>query len=195
MRNGRIGGGLVIGGWALVVLGMAASWVVGSTIGNAIVMLALAVVGAGAAILAAAGPAPLQGRVVRIGLAFLAVGLIAVACSAVAAARLTYDALEDAPTVVLLLGGGLATAIGMLLTQVSLVRAGGLARKLGGMFFLGLAGIYLLQVIASVAQDVAPVKMVAIVLSVVAAAAFAIGCAAPGLLAALGARGVPAATR
>ena len=52
MRNGRIGGGLVLGGWALLAAGMALSWVAGSAVGGATMSAALAVVGSGAAVIA-----------------------------------------------------------------------------------------------------------------------------------------------
>jgi hypothetical protein len=190
MRNGRIGGGLMIGGWALFALGIVLSNIAGSVIGGATMTAAFAVAGSGAAVLAAGGPAPLRGRVVRLGLALLAVGLIAVAGSSIAAARLSYDPLEDLPTVVLLLGGGLVVAIGMLLTQLALVRAGGLARRLGILFFAGLGVVYAMQVVAAMVPDAGPVTLAAVALSFVGAAGFAIGCAGPGILALRTDRGV-----
>jgi len=183
VRNGRIGGGLVLGGWALLAAGMALSWVAGSAVGGATMSAALAVVGSGAAVIAIKGPAPLGGRLVRFWLGILAVGLFGIAGSAIAAARLTYDPLEDWPTIVLLLGGGLAALIGMLFTQLSLLVARGLARKLGALFFAGFAGIYLAQGLAAISQDVAPLRIVAGLLAIVAVAVFLVGCAGPGVLA------------
>lgn len=182
MRNGRIGGGLVIGGWALLAAGIALSWIAGSVVGGATTAIAEALIGFGALVLAITGTAPLGGRLVRVGLGILAVGLFGVAGSSIAAARLSYDPLEDLPTIVLLLGGGLATIIGMLLTQLALLVAGGLARKLSALFFAGLASIYLMQGLAAISQDGVPLRLVANLLTVVAAAAFLVGCAGPGLL-------------
>jgi hypothetical protein len=194
MRNGRIGGGLVLGGWALLAAGMALSWVAGSVVGGATMSASLAVIGSGAAVIAITGPAPFGGRLARLWLGILALGLFGVAGSAITAARLTYDPLEDMPTVVLLLGGGLATFIGMLLTQLSLLIARGLARKLGALFFAGFAGIYLAQGLAAVSQDLAPLRLAVGLLAVVAVAVFLVGCAGPGLLAFRGDR-APAVAR
>jgi len=194
MRNGRIGGGLVVGGWGLLAAGIALSYVAGSAVGGATMSAALAVIGSGAAVMAIKGPAPLGGRLVRLWLGILAVGLFGVAGSAITAARLTYDPLEDWPTIVLLLGGGLATLVGMLATQLALLFAGGLARKLGALFFAGFAGVYLAQGLAAIGQDVAPLRLVAGLLTVVVAAAFLVGCAGPGLLALRGDRAPAVAT-
>jgi hypothetical protein len=193
MRNGRIGGGLVIGGWALLAAGGALSYVAGSVVGGATMSAAVAVVGFGAAIIAITGPAPLTGRFVRLWLGILAIGLFGVAGSSIAAARLTNDPLEDWPTVVLLLGGGLATFVGMLLTQLSLLATRGLARKLGALFFAGFVGINatqgLAQGLAAASRDVEPLRLPLSLLAVVVVAVFLVGCAAPGLLAFRGDRG------
>ena len=186
MRYGRIGGGLVVGGWGLLVAGMALLWVAGSVVGGATMSASLAVVGCGAALLAIKGPAPLRGRAMRVGLGIMAAGLLGVTGSSIAAARLTYDPLEDMPTVVLLLGGGLLLFVGMLVTQLSLIRAGGLARRLGALFFVGLGGIYLMQGLAALSPDSVPLRLVAGALALVGGAAFLVGCAGPGLLACRG---------
>jgi len=188
MRNGRIGGGLVTGGWALFAAGIALSWVAGSFIGGLTISAGLALVGFGALALAITGPAPLGGRFVRVWLGILAVGLFGVAGSSIAAARLSYDPLEDWPTIILLLGGGLLTFVGMLLTQLALLVAGGLARKLGALFFVGFACIYLTQGLAAISPDASPLRLLAGLLSVVAGVAFVVGCAGPGLLALRGGR-------
>ncbi|HEY5433629.1 MAG TPA: hypothetical protein VIK13_00225 [Candidatus Limnocylindrales bacterium] len=188
MRYGRIGGGLVVGGWGLLVAGMALSWVAGSVVGGATMSASLAVVGCGAALLAIKGPAPLRGRAVRVGLGIMAAGLLGVAGSSIAAARLTYDPLEDMPTVVLLLGGGLLLFVGMLVTQLSLIRAGGLARRLGALFFAGLGGIYLMESLAALSPDSVPLQLITGALALVGGAGFLVGCAGPGLLALRGDR-------
>jgi len=74
--------------------------------GRAVVVASLGIVGAGILVLAMTGAPPLRGRVLRAGLGILAVGLVCLAGSSIAAARLAYDPLEDAPTVVLLFAGG-----------------------------------------------------------------------------------------
>ena len=183
-----IGGGLMIGGFVLVAFGAGISSLVGSVISGATMSLGMALIGVGALVLAIAGPAPLSGRFVRIGLDILAVGLLGVAGSSIAAARLSYDPLEDMPTVILLLGGGLAAIIGMLLTQLALLVAGGLARKLGVLFFAGLAGIYLMQSLAAISPEASPLRLVLVLSSVIAAAALLVGCAGPALLAFRGGR-------
>jgi hypothetical protein len=178
MRYGRIGGGLVIGGWGLLgagtALGFVAGWVGGAWMSAA----SLVVVGCGAALLAIKGPAPLRGRAVRVGLGIMAAGLLGVVGSWIAAARLTYDPLEDMPTVVLSLGGELLLCVGMLVTQLSLLRAGGLARRLGALFFAGLGGVCLMGSLAALSPDSVPLP-----LALVGGAAFLVGCAGPGLLA------------
>ena len=101
--------------------------------------VSFAVVGIGAAGLAVGPGQTVRGRVMRVGLGVVAAGLIAIAFSSVVAAGLTYDPLANAPVVILLFGGALATAIGMLVTEISLLRTAGLSRTSGILFFGGLA--------------------------------------------------------
>ena len=181
MRYGRIGGGLVIGGWALAVIGIGLSWVASSAVFGLVGTLAAVMIGSGAAVIAIAGVAPLRGLVVRVGLGLLAVGLTCLVGSAIVAARLTYEPFEDAPFIVLFVAGWLASSVGMLVTQLALIRAGGLARRLGVLFFAGLASTWLMGALAA-AMGSGPLQIVAAALAVLGATGFVIGCAAPGVL-------------
>jgi hypothetical protein len=181
MRYGRIGGALVIGGWGLVAASVPLSYGPVPGAGAVAVNVAAGIIAAGAALIAFAGPRPLDGRVVRLGLGILAIGLLGFTASSIAAARLTYDPLEDMPTVVLFLGGGLATVVGMLITQLALVRAGGLARRLAACFFGGFAGACLLGVLTSFFGS-GPLQLAAGALAVGALIAFMVGAAGPGIL-------------
>lgn len=183
MPYGRIGGGLVVGGWGLVAASIPLSYAPVQGVGGVTGSVAAVVIGIGLAVLAVKAPASAGSRSMRAGLGLLAVGLACLAGSTVAAARLTYDPLEDLPFLVLLAGGGLVTALGMLVTQVSLLVAGGLARRLGASFFVAIAAFYLLQGLAGMTQDSQPLQLLSIGLSLVAAAVFLVACAGPGLLA------------
>jgi hypothetical protein len=181
MRFGRIGGMLIVGGVALFVFGYALL-IVGAVVGNLVTGCAMALIGSGAAILCATGPAPLHGRVIRAGLGVLAVGLGSLLASSIVASTLTYDPLESWPVVVLGFGGFLALALGSLIAEASLLRAKGHARAVGlvlvaGPLFALLAGI----ISANVASDPL-VSAVTGGLVILGAAGFFLGCAGIGML-------------
>jgi hypothetical protein len=192
MDIGRTSGWLVIGGWALFAAGVALSNVAGSVVGGTVTSVSLAVAGAGAAGLAISNAPPLRGRVARVSLAILAAGLIAIACSSVVAAGLTYDPLENGPFVVLALGGALATTVGMLVTEISLLRTAGVSRTSGSLFFAGLAVLVIMSSIGGANADPGPLQIGARALALVGAIGFLIGCAGPGLLAVTGDHAAPA---
>jgi hypothetical protein len=193
MRLGRIGGVAVLLGWGLLAAGVALSNIAGSTVGGAVMRASFAMIGCGAASLAISGPPPLHGRGVRIGLGMLAVGLVSVALSSVAAARLTYDPLEDLPTVVLLLGGGLATFLGVFVTEVALLFVRGDARLVGSLFFLGLGLVLLMAALGDGAAGDGPLQLAGRVIGLVGAVTLAIWCVGPGVLAVRGDRRIGAA--
>src|SRR5450756_332175 len=87
MRFGRIGGLLIVGGVALLLIIVATGGPVG-TGGSAALSraLILGLVGCGVAVLAWAGPGLLRGRVVRIGLVILAAGLLGGSAASILAA-------------------------------------------------------------------------------------------------------------
>lgn len=94
--------------------------------------------GLGTGIIGLAGPAPLRGRIVRIGLCALALGLASIAVSSVISMTLTSDALEDRPSVILLLAGVLLVTIGTPVTFLSVLFVPGPPRRIGGLFLGGL---------------------------------------------------------
>jgi hypothetical protein len=155
MTLARIGGLSVIGGWALLVIAGALAVAGGSvglgsrSIGGVVMAASLVLIGAGGAVVAVAGPRPLDGRVLRIGLGILGIGILGLAGSSIAAARLAYDPMEDGPSVVLLLAGGLATWTGAPVTVLALLLAPGGPRAVGAAFVAGL----LLLVLAGVANE------------------------------------------
>ncbi len=189
MRFGRIGGMLIGGGVVLFVLGYALM-IVGAAVGSPLTGVATALIGSGAATLCAAGPRPLHGRVMRIGLGTLAVGLASLLGSSVVAAMLTFDPLESLPFGVLLIGGFLAMALGSLVTALSLVRVPGLSRVVGSLF---LAGPLLFLVAGTIGSHVADVPFLSVIagaLAILGAIGFVLGGTGLGLLAIRGDRAV-----
>lgn len=144
MGFGRFGGLLVTGGWAVLVVtgaiavGGGTVGIGNGAIGGLALALALALLGAGVVIVGIAGPRPLAGRAVRIGLVILGVGLLSTLASSAMTAGFAGDPLESGPIVITLLGGGLAVLLGVLVTLPSLVRAGGRPRAVGSLFLAGL---------------------------------------------------------
>jgi hypothetical protein len=155
MTLARIGGLSVIGGWALLVIAGVIAVAGGSvgigsgSIGGVVMAASMVLIGAGGALVAVAGARPLHGRLLRVGLGILGIGILGLAGSSIAAARLTYDPLEDGPSVVLLLAGGLATMIGAPVTVLALLLAPGRPRAVGAAFVAGL----LLLVLAGIANQ------------------------------------------
>lgn len=155
MTLARLGGLSLIGGWALLVIAGAIVVAGGSvgigsgSIGGVVMAASLVLIGAGGVVVAVAGPSLLHGRLVRVGLGILGLGILGLAGSSIAAARLTYDPLEDGPTVVLLFAGGLATMVGAPVTVLSLLLTPGRPRVVGAAFVAGL----LLLVLAGVANQ------------------------------------------
>jgi hypothetical protein len=121
MRFGRIGGLLIVGGVALLLIIVATGGPVG-TGGSAALSraLILGLVGCGVAVLAWAGPGLLRGRVVRVGLLLLAAGLLGEsAASILAAANPGHE--ESNLFFALFLGGAIAGLLGALVTGLSLI--------------------------------------------------------------------------
>jgi hypothetical protein len=164
MRLGTIGGLMIIGSSALLLVAGAIAVTGGSVgvgsrdLGGTVLVLALGLAGLGAGAIGLAGPDPMRGRWLRIGLTTLAVGIISLTGSAVVGATMTYDPLESLPAVVLLflggwtmLGGGIATAVGLL-------RAHQRPRTIGALFLVGLllaagAGILSNEVLTKTSAD------------------------------------------
>ena len=94
--------------------------------------------GAGAAVLAIAGPGLLRGRGVRIGLGILAVGPVSLVVSGIVPISEGTNTLETLPYLLSLALGLLATVAGAVLTGLSLARTPGLSRLVGVLFLVAL---------------------------------------------------------
>ena len=201
MGFGRIGGVFVVGGWVLFVVtgaifaGGGAVRIGDGAIGGLALAASLALVGSGAAVLSIAGPRPLHGRAVRVGLGILAVGMLSSLASSAIAAGLTYDPLEDGPFVILFLVGGLATVIGSPVTVLSLVRAGGRPRAVGSLFLAGLLLVILGGFLgAGTNPNPDPLPVIGRALAVLGALVIVLGGTGVGVLAINGSRSAPVAS-
>jgi len=201
MGFGRIGGVFVVGGWVLFVVtgaifaGGGAVRIGDGAIGGLALAASLALVGSGAAVLSIAGPRPLHGRAVRVGLGILAVGMLSSLASSAIAAGLTYDPLEDGPFVILFLVGGLATIIGSPVTVLSLVRAGGRPRAVGSLFLAGLLLVILGGFLgAGTNPNPDPLPVIGRALAVLGALVIVLGGTGVGVLAINGSRSAPVAS-
>jgi hypothetical protein len=119
MRFGRIGGLLIVGGVALLLIIVATGGPVGSG-GSAALSraLILGLVGCGVAVLAWAGPGLLRGRVVRVGLVILAAGLLGESAASIVAAANGESNLFFA---LFFFGGAIVLYLGVLVTGLSLI--------------------------------------------------------------------------
>jgi hypothetical protein len=119
MRFGRIGGLLIVGGVALLLIVVAVGGPVG-TGGSAALSRALisGLVGCGVAVLAWAGPGLLRGRVVRVGLVILAAGLLGESAASIVAAA---NGESNLFFVLFFFGGAIVLYLGALVTGLSLI--------------------------------------------------------------------------
>lgn len=148
VRSGSIGGALVVGSSVLLVAAIAIAATGGSVgvgrgtnapdLGGLVLIGAIVLGSLGAGIIGLAGPAPLRGRAVRIGLCALALGLAGIGCSSIIALGLTFDRLENGPFVVLFLVGALGVIVGVPVTFVSLLLMPRWPRRVAGLFVIGL---------------------------------------------------------
>lgn len=190
MRIGTAGGLLIIAASvmfaaaALIALTGGSVYVGWESPGAVAVTIAVILLAAGAGLVALAGPERLGGRLVRGGLALVAVGLIStIATSKVGASSML---------VLVYLGGGLLSLIGVVVASIGLAqsRAG---RRAGGTF---LAGLILFAVAGAVANAMSagrlsgagndgpgPLGMLGVALVVVGCATMAFGLASIGWLA------------
>jgi len=201
MGFGRIGGVFVVGGWVLFVVtgaifaGGGAVRIGDGAIGGLALAASLALVGSGAAVLSIAGPRPLHGRAVRVGLGILAVGMLSSLASSAIAAGLAYDPLEDGPCVILFLVGGLATIIGSPVTVLSLVRGGGRPRAVGSLFLAGLLLVILGGFLgAGTNPNPDPLPVIGRALAVLGALVIVLAGTGVGVLAINGSRSAPVAS-
>ncbi|HEX7400488.1 MAG TPA: hypothetical protein VF302_12005 [Candidatus Limnocylindrales bacterium] len=151
MGFGRIGGVLVVGGCVLFMIAVAIAMGGGSVglggrdAGGVLAAASLALLGSGAAVLSVAGPRPLNGRAVRVGLGILAVGLLSSLASSI----------MEPPMFVLLIVGLLASVLGSLITGLSLVRRPGPSRAVGLLFLAGMLLFVLTTLYAQPLQAIA----------------------------------------
>jgi hypothetical protein len=144
MRFGRFGGWLIVCGGAAVLVAVVkylngdglgfGSWDAGGLLVDA----ALGLFAAGAVVLCAVGPEPLNGRIVRAGMGILAVGQLGLLAISIAAAISTPEDLSNLQNfaVVYLVGGG-AGLLGLLVAGLGLVRRPGAARVVGALLVAG----------------------------------------------------------
>jgi hypothetical protein len=133
MGTGRVGTLFVAAG--LVCLGLAIAAGIGGQavglgmsagtmgFGTVLLIAAFGLLGSGCAVLAIGGPDPISGRAVRISLGILGCGLLSTLASAVGAAMSPNDPLESLPLVVLTIGGGSLTLLGIAAVAITLARA------------------------------------------------------------------------
>ncbi len=133
---------LVIGGWALVIVtGLifvtGGSFAVGpQSVGGTVLAAGLAMPAIGFAAIVIDGPRLLHGRAVRIGLALFGIGLACASASAILSGASTSGS-ESVATIGLLFLGGWTSAIGAIVTALSLLRAPGHPRTVGWVFLGG----------------------------------------------------------
>ena len=182
---------LVVGGCVLFVVtgaifvGGGALHIGDGEIGSLALAASLVLVAFGAAVLSVAGPRPLNGRAVRVGLGALAVGLVSLLVSSIVgvAASPGHEDEESLPMLVLLVVGLVASVLGALITALSLVRTPpGPSRGVGLLF---LAGMLLFVLTTLYAQP----------LQAIAGALAVLGGTGVGVLAINGSRSAPVASR
>jgi hypothetical protein len=189
----RIGGLLVVGGCVLFMIAVAIAMAAGRVgiglrdVGGLVLAASLALLGSGAAVLSVAGPRPLNGRAVRVGLGILAVGLLSSLASLI----------MEPPIFVWLIVGLLASVLGALITALSLVRTPpGPSRGVGLLFLAGML-LFVLTTLYGLGYDpsTAPAGAGAQPLQAIAGALAVLGGTGVGVLAINGSRSAPVASR
>lgn len=191
MPFGRIGGLLVVGGWVLAAVtaaivagggGIGVGGSVGGSVGSLTLATAVGLVGAGSAVLAIAGPNPLDGRAVRVGLGLLGIGLIAWMAAIGGGGAVRMDQPEILVVLALAFVGLLGTSLGTLITVVSLIRASGRSRRVGSLFLVGLVLLVLAGLVSKIGTGGLPYDVIAAALAVLGATGMFVGGAGIGLL-------------
>jgi hypothetical protein len=163
MRPGAIGGLLVV---AACVLGLVAEAIAvaggsvgvrSSSPGGMVLTLALTLLAGGAAVLGLSGPPPLDGRLLRVGLVMVGLGILMVMA--------TSDVPASSLLVVVYLLGGVIAFFGAVSISLALLRSTGEPRRVALIFLAGLAIAGLGGAIANGAtSDVAPLVRLADIL-------------------------------
>ncbi len=180
----RVGGVLLILGSVLTGIAVATGSIGGGPAGpgedrvnaqplvTALVAACSGLLGAGAGVVGIAAPPPLRPRLTRVGLGFVAIGLLSLALGLIVPIPPGSNSLASWG-IYPVLGGGAASAIGWLVTAASLVRSPGGPRVVGlvllgavlvvllpllgwALLILGCAGVGLLALGVGVAGDGAP---------------------------------------
>ena len=147
MNLSRIGGGLLIVGVAAFVAAAVADFSLTAP---------AALAGLGAVLVAAAGPPPLDRRLVRFGLVMLAVGALSVAI--MLAIQAATQHFPEMISLVPLLIGAVTLPAGCLAVGVPLARSSGASRFVGLLVLLGLALVGIGEV--SSAAQAGPVSLI-----------------------------------
>jgi len=184
VRNGFIGGLLVIGSSILLAISAAIGAsggsvsVQGAGAGGLTVTAALLLLGLGAAVLSVGGPAPLNGRLVRLGLGLIAIGLLATLTTATQP--------SDSVLIYAFLAGGAVSGIGALIAALALLASPGRPRIAGSLFAGGL-----LVAMAGGALNNSVGATVAAPIALVGGVLMLLGLASIGLLGLLGVSAPP----
>lgn len=195
MRLGPLGGVLLLGACLLAVVVGAIAAMGGSVglgargVGGLVLAAGLGLGGLGFGLIGLSTTRMLDRRSLRIGFAFLGVGLLATLVSAAIAATLTYDPMESGPAVILFLVGGLAMLVGGPLTVIALLLSPGRLRRIGALFISGLAlavvaGMLVNSVFAYTSMDTPVLRLAGGAVALLGGSLMMIACGDLGLLAA-----------
>ena len=125
MPLGRIGGLLILAGLVTfagaVILAISGNAVgLGARgVGGLLVLTTLGLLGVGCGALALHGAAPVSGQAVRAGLVITAVGMLAVLVTAIVGVLSDKGALRDVWEIVLFIGGGVLTCVGLIVLAIA----------------------------------------------------------------------------
>lgn len=191
--SGRIGGVLIIGGCALLPLFVASGALATDggdtlrTINELSAAACLVLLGFGTAVLSLAGPRPLHDRGVRGGLGMLSVGVLSLVVSTLITIPDGSNDLASGPYVITAAVGLLATAVGWLVTTVSLVRKAGPARVVGRLM-LATTLLFPIATILANASSIQVLRSIGDALGFVGLAGVFLGLVGIGVLAITGDR-------
>jgi hypothetical protein len=147
----------------------------------------------GTLVLGLTGPKPLDGRSIRIGLGMLGAGILCFLAANVIPAPDGMNNLQSWPHIIGLLGGILATAVGVLVTGLALVRSPGPLRVAGMLLVAGLLLLPFAVILSSMAMEGQPFPIGG-ALEVLGFVGVCLGVAGIGALAIAGDRSTAAAT-
>lgn len=131
--------GTLLQGWSIGGFGASAA---GPT-------LALLLIGAGALLIASGRREPFVGRLIRVGLALLGVGGLALFGASMRAGMLAFDPLEDSLAVGLLLAGLVLTVLGLFGTGLAMFRRRGRDGVIGSLLLGGVLADLLTSVVSA----------------------------------------------